>query len=74
MYISGLTLTNFRNYEYREFEFDCNTTVITGDNGVGKTNIVEAIVFLSSLRSHRTNQDTDMIMFDSPYAVLMGEL
>ena len=73
MYISGLTLTNFRNYEYREFEFDCNTTVITGDNGVGKTNIVEAIVFLSSLRSHRTNQDTDMIMFDSPYAVLMGE-
>ncbi len=72
MYISELTLTNFRNYEYRELEFDSNTTVITGDNGVGKTNIVEAIAFLSSLRSHRTNQDTDMVMFDSPYAVIMG--
>lgn len=72
MYISGLTLTNFRNYGYREFEFDKNMTVITGENGVGKTNIVEAIAYLSALRSHRTNQDTDMVMFDKPYAVIMG--
>ena len=72
MYISGLTLTNFRNYEYREFEFEKNMTVITGENGAGKTNIVEAIAYLSALRSHRTNQDTDMVMFDKPYAVIMG--
>ncbi len=73
MYISELTLTCFRNYEYRDFEFKNGTTIITGDNGAGKTNIVEAIAFLSSLRSHRTNQDTDMILFDKPYCVLMGE-
>ncbi len=73
MYISALTLTNFRNYDYREFDFAENTTVIIGNNGVGKTNIVEAIAYLSSLRSHRTNQDNDMVMFDKPYAVVTGE-
>lgn len=73
MYISGLTLTNFRNYEYREFEFENNMTVITGENGAGKTNIVEAVSFLSALRSHRTNQDSDMVMFDKPYSVIMGD-
>ncbi len=73
MYISRLTLNNFRNYEYSEFEFDCNTTIITGNNGAGKTNIVEAVAYLSSLRSHRTNQDTDMIMFDKPYCTILGE-
>ena len=73
MYISGLTLINFRNYEYREFKFDCNTTIITGNNGAGKTNIIEAVAFLSAMRSHRTNQDNDMVMFDSEYCVIMGE-
>lgn len=73
MYISGLTLINFRNYEYREFKFDCNTTIITGNNGAGKTNIIEAIAFLSAFRSHRTNQDNDMVMFDKEYCVIMGE-
>lgn len=73
MYISGLTLINFRNYEYKELNFENNTTVITGQNGAGKTNIVEAIAFLSALRSHRTNQDNDMVMFDKPYSVIMGE-
>lgn len=73
MYISVLTLINFRNYEYREFKFDCNTTIITGNNGAGKTNIIEAIAFLSAFRSHRTNQDNDMVMFDKGYCVIMGE-
>lgn len=73
MYISELTLINFRNYEYREFKFDCNTTIITGNNGAGKTNIIEAIAFLSAFRSHRTNQDNDMVMFDKEYCVIMGK-
>lgn len=73
MYISGLTLTNFRNYEYKEFNFGSGTTVITGVNGAGKTNIIEAIAYLSAMRSHRTNQDNDMVMFDSPYSVILGE-
>lgn len=73
MYISHLTLTDFRNYSYKELEFDNGTTVITGDNGVGKTNIVEAMSFLSSLRSHRTSQDNDMVKFNSPYCLILGE-
>lgn len=73
MYISSLTLTNFRSHEYKEYTFDKNTTIITGKNGAGKTNIIEAIAYLSSLRSHRTNCDTDMIMFDKKYCTVLGE-
>ena len=71
MYISKLTLSNFRNYEEAVFDFHKGVTLIIGENGAGKTNILEAIAFLSALRSHRTNQDSDMIAFDAPYCCLL---
>lgn len=73
MYISKLTLSNFRNYEEAVFDFHKGVTLIIGENGAGKTNILEAIAFLSALRSHRTNQDSDMIAFDAPYCAVLGE-
>ena len=43
MYLSRIALKNFRSYEDAVFEFDKNITLITGRNGVGKTNLLEAI-------------------------------
>ena len=57
MLINSLNLTNYRNYENIELEFSPQINMIIGQNGQGKTNIVEAIHFLSFAKSFRTNKD-----------------
>ena len=47
MYLSQLWLNNFRNYENCHLTFEKGTTVITGNNGNGKTNLLEAIAWLA---------------------------
>lgn len=67
MTISKIKLTNFRGHE--EFKTDLSPlTIIVGLNGVGKTNIIEAILLSSTTRSHRTNRDRDLINWSSEYA------
>ena len=61
MQIKNISLKNFRNHSYRNFDFSNNLNVITGENAVGKTNIVEAIYYLSLGRSFRANDDSELI-------------
>lgn len=61
MKINKIKLNNFRNYENEEIEFSPGINYIYGNNGQGKTNIVEAIYLFASLKSHRVNHDADMI-------------
>lgn len=61
MIIKKINLKRFRNHENLYLEFSNNLNVITGPNAVGKTNIVEAIYYLSLGRSFRTSEDTDLI-------------
>lgn len=70
MIIESLELLNFRNYERECFEFDKNTNVLYGDNAQGKTNVLEAIYFCSTSRSHRGSKDKQMIRFKMPEAHL----
>ena len=70
MYISSLTLTNFRNYRKEKIEFSPNTNVIYGDNAQGKTNILEAVYIFSQGRSHRTKTDGELIRFGEDFAKL----
>lgn len=53
MFIKHLSLSNFRNYRSAEVGFQPGVTLFLGPNGQGKTNLVEAIRYLSSLNSHR---------------------
>ncbi len=53
MFVSRLQLHDFRSYGDVELEFGPGLTVITGDNGAGKTNLLEAVSYLSSARSFR---------------------
>ena len=53
MFIKHLSLSNFRNYRTAEVAFEPGVTLLLGPNGQGKTNLVEAIRYLSSLNSHR---------------------
>ena len=61
MLIKKLELNRFRNYESQILEFDDGINIIYGNNGEGKTNIVEAIYLMSLGRSFRTSRDKEMI-------------
>lgn len=65
MEITNLKLTNFRNYQKLELEFSKNKNIIIGNNGMGKTNIIEAIYFLALTKSFRCNEDKQLIQEES---------
>jgi len=61
VFLSSLSLNNFRNYQSLALSFSQGLNVIYGKNAQGKTNLLEAVYFLSTGRSHRTSQDHEMI-------------
>jgi len=58
--VTRLTLTNFRNYDFLRLEFDIGPIVITGENGSGKTNLLEAVSFLTPGRGLRSAKAADI--------------
>lgn len=74
MRIDSLMLQNFRNYQRQSMTFNPVCNVIFGDNAEGKTNLLEAIYFLSCGRSPRTRLDRELIRFDAGEARLMGKV
>ena len=61
MIAQDLTLKNFRNYEDIKLQFSPEINFITGDNGVGKSNILEAISILANLKSFRNIHDSELV-------------
>lgn len=61
IYISHLSLTNFRNYSQQELDLKPQSVVLHGDNAQGKTNLLEAIYVLSTGKSHRANLERELI-------------
>lgn len=61
MKLSTIKIVNFRNYEHEKIEFSNFLNIIYGNNGEGKTNLVEAIYTLSLTKSFRTNNDKNLI-------------
>lgn len=61
MQISSLKLLNYRNYESLEISFSPNTNIIYGQNGMGKTNLVEAIYMLAMTKTFRLG-DADVVI------------
>ena len=57
MRIRDLKLVNFRNYSQIYLKFNRHLNIIIGNNGMGKTNLVEAIYVLALTKSFRTNVD-----------------
>jgi len=60
--VSEVQLADFRNYESLNLSLTQGTTLFHGPNGEGKTNLVEALVFLSQLSSHRTGGQKPLVM------------
>ncbi|MDY6038533.1 MAG: DNA replication/repair protein RecF [Eubacterium sp.] len=64
MYIENIEISNFRNYDKLEVEFNKNVNLILGKNAQGKTNLLEAIYLTAIGRSFRTSKDIELVKFD----------
>ncbi len=74
MRINKLALTNFRSYKSLELELPVGVSTFIGDNGSGKTNIVEALIYLSSLTSHRVANNQPLILLGEEQAIIRAEI
>ena len=70
MKIKSLQLKQYRNISRIHFDFHPHLNIFVGENGVGKTNILESIVYLSSGRSFRVNQDSYLIQEKQDFAMI----
>ena len=70
MRIDWLSLTNFRSYESLEWGPDPGANLLVGENGSGKTNVLESINYLATLRSFRSVGDRDLIADDAEASVM----
>ena len=70
MYLKKLELKNYRNYSDIKLNFDKNTVLILGNNGNGKTNLLESIYYLSAGRSHRTYIQDEIIKWGSDCSII----
>ena len=68
MIVQRVELDQFRNYARFEGEFDPGINVIYGENAQGKTNLLEAVAYLSTASSHRARYDRELIGFDADHA------
>lgn len=68
MYVERLSLTDFRSYAQLDLTLEPGPTVLVGPNGVGKTNVVEALGLLSTLSSHRVSSDAPLVRFGASQA------
>ncbi len=74
MWIERLELQNFRNYRQEAIDFDGSYNVIFGENAQGKTNLLEAIVYLSCGKSPRARADRELISFDEKQSRLSARV
>lgn len=66
MYLKSLHLRYFRNYQDQQVEFLAPKTILVGDNAQGKSNLLEAVELLATLRSHRAQRDRELVLDSEP--------
>ena len=70
MRLERLEVVDFRNHDAAAVEFPAGVSVLAGPNGVGKTNLLEAVGYLATLGSHRVGQDAALIRAGATSAVI----
>lgn len=70
MHVTHLTLVDFRNYARADVELSPGTTLFVGRNGQGKTNLIEAIGYLSTVSSHRVSTDQALVRAGQESAIV----
>ena len=70
MFIRSVELKNYRNYKDLSLEFSKDKILLIGKNAQGKTNLLEAVYYLSCLNSARAKTDSELILWEEPFARL----
>lgn len=73
MYLQELSLINFKNYNQAELSFSAKINCFIGQNGVGKTNLLDAIYYLSMCKSYLNPVDSQNIKYDEDFFVIQGD-
>jgi DNA replication and repair protein RecF len=66
MYLTHLSLKHFRNYREQQVDFSAPKTILVGENAQGKSNLLESVELLATLRSHRSSRDRDLVQQGEP--------
>ena len=74
MNLNAIELHSFRNYEELQLEFDPGVNLIVGDNAQGKTNLLEAVSYLGSGKSFRTQRSAELVRIGAAFADLSGSV
>ncbi|MCF8379151.1 MAG: DNA replication/repair protein RecF [Bacteroidales bacterium] len=72
MFLQKLSIANFKNYKKQEFTFTGKINCFIGNNGAGKTNILDAIFYLSFCKSYFNYIDMQNILHDAPFFAVHG--
>lgn len=72
MYLNSLTLLNFKNYEHFEGSFSRKLNCFVGQNGIGKTNLLDAIHYLAFSKSYFNTVDSQNIRHNEPFFMIQG--
>lgn len=80
MFLERISILNFKNIEETELEFSANVNCLVGDNGAGKTNLVDAVWYLSMSKSsvgltdgQSVRHGEDFFLLDGRYSLSEGE-
>lgn len=73
MYLKNLSLVNFKNYLEAEIEFSPKINCFVGNNGVGKTNLLDSIHYLALCKSYFNAVDTQNISHNNEFCVIQGD-
>ena len=74
MYVDHLQLADFRSYEVADVALGSGVTTFVGANGQGKTNLVEAVEYLSTLGSHRVSTDQPLVRAGAERAIVRARV
>lgn len=74
MYLKNIQITDFRNFEQLDYHCGKGINCIIGDNGQGKTSIIEAIYYLATLRSMRKAGDRELIRHGRHQSIIRAEI
>ncbi len=72
MYLEKITLVNFKNFESQSFDFEGKINCFVGENGVGKTNVLDAIYYLSFAKSYFNSVATQNIRHNEDFFMIEG--
>ena len=72
MYLKDLCLIQFKNYEEAQLNFSSNINCFVGNNGSGKTNLLDAIYYMCFCKSYFNSIDTQNINFENQFFTIEG--